>query len=87
MDVIRELNGRLAKLISLDPSQYATSAALLYLKVDGAIKKIEEIHRNFVKLERTVLKIKNVLDETMPVIADFVQSRNIEGMEIIPDEA
>ena len=87
MDVIRDLNEKLDKLIKLDPSQYATSAALLYLKVDGAIKKIEQIHRSFVKLESTVLKIKNVLDETMPLIADFVQSRNIEGMEIIADEA
>ena len=80
MDVIRELNEKLDKLIKLDPSQYATSAALLYLKVDGAIKKIEQIHRSFARLETTVLNIKNVLD------ANFVQSRNMEGMEIIADE-
>jgi hypothetical protein len=86
MDVIRELNEKLDKLIKLDPSQYATSAALLYLKVDGAIKKIEQIHRSFTRLETTVLNIKNVLDSNIPRIADFVQSRNMEGMEIIADE-
>ena len=41
MEVIHELNAKLDKLIKLDPSQYATSAALLYLKVDGACKKID----------------------------------------------
>ena len=86
MDVIRELNEKLDKLIKLDPSQYATSAALLYLKVDGAIKKIGQIQRSFVKLESTVVQIKKVLDANMPLIADFVQSRNIVGMEIIADE-
>lgn len=86
MDVIRELNEKLDKLIKLDPSQYATSAALLYLKVDGAIKKIGQIQRSFVTLESTVVQIKKVLDANMPLIADFVQSRNIVGMEIIADE-
>ena len=54
MEVIHQLNAKLDKLIKLDPSQYAASAALLYLKVDGACKKIDLIHKSFVKLVATV---------------------------------
>ena len=60
MEVIHELNAKLDKLIKLDPSQYATSAALLYLKVDGACKKIDLIHKSFVKLVATVESMRKV---------------------------
>ena len=86
MEVIHQLNAKLDKLIKLDPSQYAASAALLYLKVDGACKKIDLIHKSFVKLVATVESMRKVFEETIPAITDFVASRSIEGMEIIADE-
>ena len=86
MEAIHQLNEKLDKLINLDPSQYATSAALLYLRVDGAIKKINEIQKSFVRLEATVEAMRKVLEETIPAITEFAASRSIEGMEIIADE-
>ena len=82
MEVIHQLNAKLDKLIKLDPTQYA----LLYLKVDGACKKIDLIHKSFVKLVTTVESMRNVFEETIPAITDFVASRSMEGMEIIADE-
>ena len=87
MEVIHELNAKLDKIIiKLDPGQYAASAALLYLKVDGACKKIDLIHKSFVKLVATVESMRKVFEETIPAITDFVASRSMEGMEIIADE-